>query len=55
MTDMLDYAGFYAYETGDKFGNHHRIRKVDETFSIVASQIYYNIQNLRIAIKCAIK
>ncbi len=42
MTDMLDYAGFYAYETGSKFGNHHRIRKVDETFSIVASQIYYN-------------
>ena len=42
MTDMLDYAGFYAYETGNKFGNHHRIRNVDETFSIVASQIYYN-------------
>ena len=42
MTDMLDYAGFYAYETGSKFGNNHRIRKVDETFSIVASQIYYN-------------
>jgi hypothetical protein len=42
MTDMLDYAGFYAYETGGKFDNHHRIRNVDETFSIVASQIYYN-------------
>jgi hypothetical protein len=46
MTDMLDYAGFYAYETGNKYDNHHRIRKVDETFSIVASQIYYDNSKL---------
>ena len=44
MTDMLDYAGFYSYETKikSKFINHHRIRNVDESFNIVASEIYYN-------------
>ena len=33
MTDMLDYAGFYSYETKikSKFINHHRIRNVDES------------------------
>ena len=45
MTDMFDYSGFYVYETGSKFGNHHIIRKVDETFSIVESQIYYDNSN----------
>ena len=42
MTDMLDYAGFYAYETGGKFDNHHRIRKTNEIFSIVASEVFYD-------------
>ena len=46
MTDMLDYAGFYAYESNDdkkkKFNNHHRIRKANEIFSIVASQVFYD-------------
>ena len=44
MTDMLDYAGFYAFNPEDngKFENHHRIRKSDETFTIVASQIFYD-------------
>ena len=45
MTDMLDYAGFYAFNPeydSDKFENHQRIRKKDETFSIVASQVFYD-------------
>ena len=45
MTDMLDYAGFYAYESNldiDKFENHQKIRNVDETFNIVASQVFYD-------------
>lgn len=44
MTDMLDYSGFYAFEKTklDKFINHHRIRKKDETFTIVVSQIFYD-------------
>ena len=46
MTDMLDYAGFYAYDSNDdkekKFNNHHRIRKANEIFSIVASQVFYD-------------
>ena len=44
MTDMLDYAGFYAFESNewDKFDNHHKIRNVNETFNIVASQVFYD-------------
>ena len=43
MTDMLDYAGFYAYtENHAKFKNHNKIRAKDKSFVIVASQIYYN-------------
>ena len=44
MTDMLDYSGFYAYENekGGKFANHHKIRKVNDFFTIVASQIFYD-------------
>jgi len=45
MTDMLDYAGFYAFnpdEDSSKFENHHRIRKIGETFTIVASQVFYD-------------
>lgn len=44
MTDMLDYAGFYAFHGSMnlKFQNHRRIRKKDETFVIVASQVYYD-------------
>jgi len=44
MTDMLDYSGFYAFENENlsKFTNHHRIRKKDETFTIVVSQIFYD-------------
>ena len=32
MIDILDYTGFYVYESNDsnKFNNHHRIRKVNE-------------------------
>ena len=43
MTDMLDYAGFYSHQPeidSNKFINHGRIRKKEETFSIVASQIF---------------
>ena len=46
MTDMLDYAGFYAYESGHKFQNHQRIRNINETFSIVASQVFYDNSKL---------
>ena len=45
MTDMLDYAGFYAFnpdEHSSKFENHQRIRKKDETFTIVVSQVFYD-------------
>ena len=45
MTDILDYAGFYAFnpdDNSDKFENHQRIRKIGETFTIVASQIFYD-------------
>ena len=44
MTDMLDYAGFYAFEPeeGNKFKNHHAIRKKDDSFTIVASQVFYD-------------
>ena len=44
MTDMLDYSAFYAYESDNKtkFSNHHKIRKVGEFFTIVASQIFYD-------------
>ena len=45
MTDLLDYAGFYAFNTGEdsrKFKNHHKIRKIGETFTVVASQIFYD-------------
>ena len=52
MTDMLDYAGFYSYESEDKFINHQRIRKVDESFSIVEVKFIIIIQNLRIVMKC---
>ena len=32
MIDILDYTGFYVYESNDsnKFNNHHKIRKVNE-------------------------
>ena len=44
MTDMFDYSGFYAFESinRSKFANHHRIRKVNDYFTIVASQIFYD-------------
>ena len=44
MTDMLDYSGFYAFESNSKykFSNLCAIRKVDDYFTIVASQIYYD-------------
>ena len=45
MTDMIDYAGFYAFdpsENSNKFQNLGRIRKKDETFTVVASQIFYD-------------
>ena len=53
MTDMLDYARFYAYESSeeDKFENHGKIRKVNEIFNIVASQIFYDNSKLEICYK----
>jgi len=45
MTDMLDYAGFYAFNRDNiskKFENHHAIRKIGETFTIVASEVFYD-------------
>ena len=53
MTDMLDYAGFYAYESNeeDKFENHGIIRKINETFNIVVSQIFYDNKKLEICYK----
>ena len=43
MTDMLDYSGFYAYiDKERKFENVSKIRKKDDTFSIVASQVFYD-------------
>ena len=55
MTDMLDYAGFYAYETGGKFDNHHRIRNVDETLVLYQVKFIIKIQNLRIVIICPVQ
>ncbi len=36
--------GFYTYEPkdGNKFNNHHRIRKTNEILSIVASEVFYD-------------
>jgi len=48
FTDLLDYAWFYAAEIdddGDKFENVGRIPKVKESFSIIASEIYYDNSN----------
>ena len=41
---MPDYAGFYAYKSNDnnKSNNHHQIRKPNEIFSIVVSQVFYD-------------
>ena len=43
FTDVLDYAWFYA---GEKCKNFNDIPKIDETFSVVASEIYYNKKKL---------
>ena len=45
FTDLLDYAWFYAAETEDdayKFDNIGRIPNVKESFSFIASEIYYD-------------
>ena len=44
MTDMLDYSGFYACKENaqSKFENLNIIRKKDEIFSIVVSQVFYD-------------
>ena len=43
FTDLLDYAWFYAAETdGFKFQNVGRIPQVKESFSFIASEIYYD-------------
>ena len=45
FTDLLDYAWFYAAETDDenkKFKNVSRIPKLKESFSFIASEIYYD-------------
>ena len=44
MTDMLDYSGFYACKENaqSKFENLNIIRKKDELFSIVVSQVFYD-------------
>lgn len=47
ISNMLDYAGFYAFTPNeDKFRNHRRIRNVDEIFNIIVSQVYYNESKL---------
>ena len=45
FTDLLDYAWFYAAETdndNEKFKNVSRIPKIKESFSFIASEIYYD-------------
>ena len=45
FTDLLDYAWFYAAETNnniEKFKNVSRIPKLDESFSFIASEIYFD-------------
>ena len=45
FTDLLDYAWFYAAETDndfEKFKNVGRIPQVKESFSFIASEIYYD-------------
>jgi len=45
FTDLLDYAWFYAAETDNgngKFKNVSRIPKIKESFSFIASEIYYD-------------
>ena len=44
MTDMLDYSGFYSFESTNtsKFSNHYKIRSINDYFIIVASQIFYD-------------
>ena len=45
FTDLLDYAWFYAAETKNdnyKYGNVGRIPKVKDSFSFIASEIYYD-------------
>ena len=45
FTDLLDYSWFYAAETDnefEKFKNVSRIPKINESFSLVASEIYFD-------------
>ena len=43
FTDLLDYAWFYAAEIDDnKFENVGKIPRVNESFSFIASEIYYD-------------
>ena len=45
FTDVLDYAGFYAKKDVKKYND---IPKIDETFSVVASEIYYDKNKIEI-------
>ena len=40
FTDMLDYAWYYAGEERRK--NFNNIPKIDESFSVVVSEVYYD-------------
>ena len=53
FTDCLDYAWFYAGEK--KRGNCRRIPEPDDTFSCVASEIYYDKAKLEIVYNCNTK
>ena len=44
FTDMIDYSWYYASENRENF---NRIPKVGESFSVVASEIYYDKNKLQ--------
>ena len=50
LTDQLDYAWYYTGE--DYRGNLYNIPKVGDSFSIVASEIYYNQSKKKIVYNC---
>ena len=46
FTDSLDYCWFYGGEKNNR-DNYNKIPKIDETFTFIASAIYYNIKGFR--------
>jgi hypothetical protein len=46
FTDMLDYCWFYGGEKSNR-SNGNKIPKKDETFTLIASSIYYNKEGFR--------